>query len=364
MIGFTSTATCLDRDSRRHLFATADAGEPLPAVWHSAETRPGEWSDWAPLGRLRGSYLQVCADQAGDGRIAVLALPASPGEKFGYLSQRPDGSFGGWERLDAPPSTSHAHSLALVHGPEGRAEVFLGTYDDGPWHCRQDPAGRWGAWTPLRRPPGGADLAIEGLTVARTAAGGFAVFVATASGTGRVLWSTGQDRPGGTWSEWLSLGRYPSDLTPSTIVVHHHVSGRLQVLVTAGREVRYRAQADRDDLRSWLPWQFWPIPSDELRELVAAFDEIGDTVVVATTVDGEPLWQKQETPLGSGWQRWARYPNPAGEPIHALHAGLTTDRRLRLFAIGRKTSTVYELSKAGAAPWHLQHQWPAPKPAG
>lgn len=137
-------AVAANADGRLQLFAVGSDG----GLYTLYQQTGGVWSAWAPL-VAPATAVPLTSVVAVPNTVGVLTVagPGTDGAVHAITQTTPDGGWGAWSALAAPPGPAPA-ALAAGLGPDGPTVVA------GPWVASAGSAG-WGAWQPV---PGPAPL--------------------------------------------------------------------------------------------------------------------------------------------------------------------------------------------------------------
>jgi hypothetical protein len=159
--------------------------------------------------------------------------------------------------------------------------------------------------------------------IASNADGRLELFVRGSDGA---LWHKWQTAPGGSWSNWASLGGQISDF-----VVGQNLDGRLEVFaIGAGNQPYHIWQTSSG-------WSGWAGMGGCVKKLAVARNRDGRLELFGIGSDNQ-LYGNWQTSAGGGWSGWAG----RGGWISDLSVAQNKDGRLEVFAIGQ-----------GNVPYHM-----------
>ena len=180
-------SAAVNADGRLEVFARGGSDVPFH-IWE--ESVGGAWSPWESLGGALDSDPVAARD--GDGRLVVLGVGTNH-EAYRNSQKAAGGAWTGWERLGGVFTSS----LAVVVNDTHRLEVFGRGTDGAMYHAWEESSGSFSGWASL----GGRLTSNPSIGV--DASGRMELF---GRGTNDELYYVSQDKAGGAWSAWQSLG--------------------------------------------------------------------------------------------------------------------------------------------------------------
>ena len=217
-LGWTPVLVLSD-DGRLELFILGWGGGPSsPAtLCQISQTSPnGNWSGWLTHGQLPFTPISDLALARNvDGRLELFILGADNNLYHSWQTS-PGGSWSQWLSFGSPASTTLSRNPMLATIPGGSLEIFVSGQGEvsaragSLYHIWQtSPGGNWSTWDSLAQ---SSPLPTGDLTFALTTNDDsrLEIFAMTSATTQVVpnpnayhIWQTS---PGGSWSNWDSLG--------------------------------------------------------------------------------------------------------------------------------------------------------------
>jgi GH25 family lysozyme M1 (1,4-beta-N-acetylmuramidase) len=235
----------------------------------------------------------------------------------------------------APPAPATEVTRAgsdVVPNRDGRLEAFARGQDDALWHIWQKtPGGSWSDWSSL-----GGTIASDPVVV-QNEDGRLEAFAVTAGGS---VYHTWQKTPSGGWSGWADLG---GNVT-STLAAVTNTDGRIEVFaVDAAGAVGHVWQTSAGG--SWSDWA--SLGGEVAGSPAVAMDQDGRLEIVARATDDTVahIWQ---TKLGGPWSSWSTF---GGSIASDLAAGNNADGRIEIFGLDKKGALEHIWQKAPNSGW-------------
>ncbi len=370
MLGLTGIAVQANADGRLELVAIAGnsigevrAPDGSGGVWHASQQAPGGgWSGWQPLdapgGGVSGNAPALARNATGSLETVVVADDGTVAYRAQAAAGGPDWT--AWESL-RPLAGLACATPVLAQGTDRSLSVFVMQYSDMTvWQASHQPGASWSDWTPLGSPPGVTRLDPLGMAAAANADGRLEVFASDTT----AVWHRWQEQPGGTWSDWFSLGT-PEGLAGTymprlgTLVVAGDADGQLFVFVLpSDGAVRYRQQ-NPHFTGGWEPWQRLTV--SWFADLGVGLDA-GNRMLIIAPSQERRLWQREM--FTAFWSSFgaSTFENPGqlNRPVLARDA----DGHLELFLIRDWPGPLYHLTQTpGTWPpqWSEGKEWPSPQ---
>jgi hypothetical protein len=361
---FTALALGKHHDGRLALFAGGSRGE----LWHRAEAGGGAWSDWERIGddTVQVNFHDLVVGRHQDGRLAMFTISAtdesSPAALQHLAQTAPNGGWGSWENLGAPPAPGgfflHRNTrrrIALGYNADGRLEVFVphwGNVDtqsptaDFCHVCETSPNGGWSQWQNMGAIPKRSPALPFNFEVASNLDGRQELFVVGASAG---LWHAWQEAPNGDWSCWRDE-EHPSW---DSIAVGRNADGRLEVFLTDGRgNVMHTCQTVANG--GWGDWRDLENPEGVPLDTLAVESHPSGLLELFAKdrSDKGAYWHNRQTEPNGVWGEWTGLGRPEGA------ADFPTDPNLSAFVVGRNQSGQLQLlaSDRGGKVWTISQE--------
>lgn len=258
-------------------------------VWHNWQSTPGgAWNGWVDMGSGSSGITGLRAANNADGSLSVFGV-GSNGDIWYSRESAPEVGWSAWSDLTG---TQIQPGFAVGQDLDGLLEIFGVDPNGEPWQNVQNVSGGWTGWTQMPVGESGFNSApfFPWLATARNLDGRLTVFAADSQshvlsftqltpggalgqpqnlgfpvGSGfvagqdkegrlvlfalqkssdqgllgndqqeagtSIVWSIAQQSPGGTWGEWMPLGRMR---VASDLAVGNTQDGRIQLFGVAG----------------------------------------------------------------------------------------------------------------------------------
>jgi hypothetical protein len=246
-----------------------------------------------------------------DGRLEIVAI-AGPGKGVAdrvstFWQERPNGDWSGRSALGRPDSGLVADSPpAIAQNADGRLEAAVVGGDFTIRHVYQDrPGGEWSGWWSLGQPETEAQVRVFGPVLAQNSDGRLELFVQGGDGAVWHLWQTTASTS--AWGPWSSLGQ-PGGHDCGILEVAQNSDGRLELFTVASDgAVWHRWQ--RSAGGGWAPWSSLGIPpasaedSMFVADLAVARNQDGRLELFAVASDST-VWHRWQRRAG-GWAAWS-----------------------------------------------------------
>jgi hypothetical protein len=280
-----------------------------------------------------------------DGRLELFVLGTN-GNLY-YMSQTAPSN--GWSTLlsqGLPPAVALSSDPALGRNADGRLEFFVGGKDGALYHMSQTaPSNGWSTLLSQGLPPGVVLSSDPVLAV--NADGRLELFCVGDGGTGSNLYHMWQTTPGGSWSEWLSLGNPAPIMGFSTPALGRSADGRLELFCVGGGGLLYHMWQTTPG-GSWSGWLSHGDPSG--RGLVGppALASNADGRLELFCVGDDKLYHIWQTAPSGSWSGWFSQGQPSTNVrLESPALASNADGRLELFVV----------SGSGGGGGNLYHIW-------
>lgn len=262
-------ASANDKDGRLEVFAR-DAGGKMV---HAHQDAPnGKIGAFATLGSSTWAG-DPAVGKNSDGRLELFAVSAD-GALHHVFQTAPNGGWSSWASLGK--AGGGLREPAVVRGEDGKLRVFALGKDEATYMIAQQ-SGGWSAWKSL----GG--VAKSAPAVIKSGSGQLGLF---ARGSDGALWHKWENSPGGSWSDWYSLGGGVHDPVAAT-----DTDGRMEVFVRGNNDALYRTRQKK----AGGTWEgFTKMGGNMAGKPTAARNEDGRLEVFYRDDDGSVhhVWQK------------------------------------------------------------------------
>ena len=184
------------------------------ALYHASQTKAnGGWSSWASLGTAGGGLLEPQAVLSADNKIRVVARGKDGAT---WITAQTSSGFSAWKSLGGKATSAPT----LVKSGSGQLGLFARGSDGALWHAWENKVGgTWSQWISL----GGS---VQDPFAATDTDGRMEVFV---RGNDNALWRTRQKTAGGNWEGFTKMGGAVSGRP----VAGQNKDGRLEVFYRA-----------------------------------------------------------------------------------------------------------------------------------
>lgn len=331
-------------------------------LWHSAQTSPGSvWNNWASLGapaytsNVNTTPCEPAVAVNDDDRLEVFII-GSDGTLWHTWELTPGGAWSQWSSLGTSPDMAgFISSLAVRVNADGRLEVFtISQYLGGPlWHIWQlAPGGSWSNWESLGTPLNNGNILYT--AVGENADGRVEVFII---GSDTSLWHIWQLGEGSGWGKWTSLGTPPDVNNLATnCSVRKNDDGRMEVFVTSYGPTN----------ALWHIWQLTPgggwsawtslgaPPSLQIQSAPAVRkNKDGHLEAFATDTNGA-LWHIWQVVPEGNWGNWFSLETPSDVTFYSYappSVAENDDGRLEAFLTGSDGALWHAWQVAAGGNW-------------
>jgi hypothetical protein len=265
-----------------------------------------------------------------DGRLEIVAI-AGPGKGVAdrvvtFRQERPNGDWSEWGALDRPDSGLVADNPpAIAQNADGRLEAAVVGGDFTIRHLYQDrPGGEWSGWWSLGQPETEAPVRVFGPVLAQNSDGRLELFVQGGDGAVWHRWQTTASTL--AWGPWSSLGQ-PGGHDCGILAVARNQDGRLEFFAVASDGMVWHRWQRRAG--GWAAWSLLGDHASGFAFVAARANADGRLVLVAQWA-GRVLLQREQIAPNSGWLPWWDLGDQRS-PLWSPTLATNEDGRLELF---------------------------------